>query len=102
MKTFKVANATEPLEFQIGDDVFTAIPANRLPGYVLIKYVELVQEGKIYKAHQELFAKALVAESSKLFLDRLDSIENPITLEQMVEVAEWLTEEYSAFTTKSA
>ena len=88
----------DPLEFQIDEDTFTAIAPNRLPGNVLISYVEVVGEGKVYLGHKHFFEKALLPESSALFSERLDSPEKPINLQQMIEVAEWLVQEYSAFT----
>lgn len=96
-KVFKVAAAQEPLEFEIGTDSFTAIAPNRLPGNVLISYVEDVQAGRVYQGHKSFFEKALIPESAALFIDRLNSVDNPIPLQQMIEVAEWLTQEYSAF-----
>lgn len=97
-KVFKIAEALEPLEFDIDNDSFVAIAPNRLPGNVLISYVEDVQEGRVYKGHKDFFAKALIPESAERFAERLDSVENPIPLQQLIEVAEWLTGEYSAFT----
>lgn len=97
-KVFKIAEALEPLEFEIDKDSFVAIAPNRLPGNVLISYVEDVQGGRVYKGHKDFFAKALVPESAERFAERLDSVENPIPLQQMIEVAEWLTEAYSNFT----
>jgi hypothetical protein len=98
MKVFKTAAAQEPLEFQIDEDTFTAIAPNRLPGNVLINYVEEVSDGKVYVGHKHFFEKALVKDSAEKFAERLDSTENPINLQQMIEVAEWLVNEYSAFT----
>lgn len=97
-KIFKIAEAQEPLEFEIDGDTFVAAPPNRLPGNVLISYVEEIQAGKVYQGHKNFFAKALVPESAVRFEERLNSPENPIPLQQMIEVAEWLTTEYSAFT----
>lgn len=97
-KVFKIAAAQDPLEFEIDGDSFTAIAPNRLPGNVLISYVEDVQSGKVYQGHKSFFEKALLPESSLRFNERLDNPANPIPLQQMIEVAEWLTEEYSAFT----
>lgn len=97
-KVFKISEALAPLEFEIDGDSFVAIAPNRLPGNVLISYVEDVQEGRVYKGHKDFFAKALVPESAERFAGRLDSVENPIPLQQLIEVAEWLTGEYSAFT----
>ena len=98
MKVFKTAVAQEPLEFQIDEDTFTAIAPNRLPGNVLIAYVEDITAGHVYLGHKNLFEKALVKDSAERFTERLNSTENPINLQQMIEVAEWLVNEYSAFT----
>lgn len=97
-KIFKAAAAQEPLEFEIDGDNFVAIAPNRLPGNVLIAYVEDVQEGRVYQGHKNLFDKSLLPESAVRFNERLNSVENPINLQQMIEVAEWLTQEYAAFT----
>lgn len=98
MKEFKVAEAADLIEFKIGSDVFKAIAPERLPGNVLIRYAETVQAGKLYEAHQVFFTRALDKESAELFNHRLDSKENPIPLNTMAEVAEWLVEQYSALT----
>jgi hypothetical protein len=97
-KVFKIAAALDPLEFEIDGDTFTAIAPNRLPGNVLIEYVENIQSGKVYQGHKEFFERALLPESAERFNSRLNDPANPIPLQQMIEVAEWLTVEYSAFT----
>lgn len=97
MKEFQVSEASEPIQFKIGDDVFTAKPAAKLPGNVLIRYSEQVQAGKLHEAHQQFFARALDKDSADLFAFRLDSSENPINLETMTQVAIWLMEQYSNF-----
>lgn len=101
-KIFKMAAAQEPLEFELEGESYTAIAPNRLPGNVLINYVEEVSEGKVYVGHKHFFEKALVPESAERFLKGLDSTEAPIPLQQMIEVAEWLVNEYSAFTVGEA
>lgn len=95
MKTFEVSDFQEPMEFQVGKDVFRAIAPERLPGNVLIRYSETVSAGKLYEAHQVFFARCLEKESADLFAHRLDSKENPITLTVMAQVAEWLMGQYS-------
>ncbi|SRR6266498_2598284 len=97
-KVFKIAAAQEPLEFEIDGDTFTAIAPNRLPGNVLIEYVENIQLGRVYQGHKTFFTKALLPESGERFEDRLNNPDNPISLEVMIEVAEWLTSSYSNFT----
>lgn len=99
MKTFKVSDNKDMIEFQVGDDVFKALSPDRLPGNVIVRYVEQVQNGKMYEAHSTFFARALDKESAELFVHRLDSKENPINLSTMVQVAEWLMEQYSNLVT---
>lgn len=99
IKKFEVARTADPLEFQVGDDTFKAIAPERLPGNVLIRYAEAVNAGKLYEAHQQFFARCLEKESAELFAFRMDSKENPINLSVMAQVAEWLTEQYSALPT---
>ena len=98
MKEFKVSNSSEKIEFKIGDDVFKAVAPDKLPGNVLIRYAEQVQGGKLYEANQTFFSRALDDESATLFNHRMDSKENPITLEIMADVVEWLMEQYSNLT----
>lgn len=95
MKEFAVSSSMEPLKFKIGDDVFTAVAPDRLPGNVLVRYAETVNTGKLYDANVQFFNSVMDAESSELFKGRLDSLENPITLETMMRVVEWLVEQYS-------
>lgn len=102
MKVFEIAKSTQPLEFQVGSDLFTAYPPEELPAYVLIEYSELVQAGKIHDAHKAFFSKTLVPESHTIFNQRLNSHDNPITLAVMIQVSEWLVEQYAATPTKRA
>lgn len=95
MKEFKVSNSSEKISFKIGDDVFHAVAPDKLPGNVLIRYAEEVQAGKLYDANEKFFNRALDKTSAELFNHRLDDQENPITLETMMQVVEWLTEQYS-------
>lgn len=95
MKEFTVAETGEPISFKIGKDVFKAVPAERLPGNIIIRYAEQVNEGKLYIANKTFFNRVLEDESSELFHHRLDSKENPITLEVMTQVVEYLVEKYS-------
>ncbi len=102
IKVFEVTKSTEPIEFQVGSDLFTAYAPEDLPAYTLIEYSELVQAGKIHDAHKAFFSKTLIGESATLFDSRLHSHENPITLTIMIQVAEWLVEQYSATPTRRA
>lgn len=101
-KQFKVSDAVEPVEFQVGDETFYALAPDALPANILIRYTEMVQDGKLYDAHKTFFGRALVKESADRFIHRLDSTETPITLSVMVQVAEWLVEIYSNFNPKKS
>jgi|SRR5687768_10004920 len=102
MKEFKVSNSDEKIAFKIGDDTFYAISPNKVPGNVLIRYAEQVQGGRLYEANTSFFNRVLDKESGETFNHRMDSTENPITLETMMDVVEWLMEQYSNLTRKGA
>lgn len=99
-KSFSTADALENIEFDVDGEDFLAYPPNRLPANVLIRYSEQVQEGKLYEAHQAFFDKALQPESALRFQHRLNDHEKPITLPMMIQVAEYLINEYSDFDPK--
>lgn len=85
----------DKISFKIGEDVFHAIAPDSLPGNVLIRYAEQVQAGKLYEANTTFFSRALIDESADLFAFRMDSKENPINLQTMADVVEWLMGEYA-------
>lgn len=90
VKKFIVGTASEPVTFEVDDDTFEAIPANRLPAGQLAKYFQLINDSRIFDAHEHFFKTVLTDESYKLFSERLDSVENPITVNVMGDVAAWL------------
>ena len=89
-KTFSVGKISEPVKFDIDDDEFEAIPANRLPAGALAKYFDKINESRIFDAHDYFFKTVLTEESAKVFFDRMDSVEKPITVTVMGDVAAWL------------
>lgn len=89
-KTFNVSTVIEPVTFNIDDDEFEALPANRLPAGVLVKYFQKINESQLFDANDEFFKSVLTEESAKLFIDRISSTEKPITIAVMGEVASWL------------
>lgn len=99
-KSFATTEALDAVEFDIDGEDFIAVPPNRLPANVLIRYSETVQEGRLYEAHKHFFAGVLTDESAERFNARLNSKENPITLPLMIEVAEFLVTEYANFAPK--
>lgn len=90
VKKFGLAKATAVVSFNVDDDVFTAIPANRLPAGVLAEYFEDVNEGKLFEAHDKFFEAVLTEDSWKVFSERLNSKEKPITVTLMGDIAAWL------------
>lgn len=99
-KSFSSSDALDKVTFDVDGEDFIASPPNRLPANVLIRYSEKVQEGKLYEAHQEFFSKVLEEDSGTRFNHRLNSSDNPITLAMMIEIAEFLINEYSDFSPK--
>lgn len=100
MKEFTVSSGMEKIQFKVGDDLFVAVAPDRLPGNVLIRYAEKAQAGKLYEGNLEFFNYALEDESAALFKNRLDSKDNPITLDVMTQVVEWLVEQYANLNTQ--
>lgn len=90
IKTFSVGAISEPVVFNIDDDEFEAIPANRLPAGALAKYFAAINESRLFDAQEFFFQAVLTEESYKLFSDRLNSAEKPITIGVMGDVAAWL------------
>lgn len=89
-KSFSVGKVSEPVVFTIDEDEFTAIPANRLPAAAIAKYFQFLNDSKIFDGHDHLFKTVLTEESAKLFFERLESVEKPITVNVMGDVAAWL------------
>lgn len=90
MKKFSVGKIGEPVKFSVDDDEFEAIPANSLPAGHLVKYFEKINDAKIFEAHELFFQAVLTEESYKLFYDRLNSTEKPITINVMGDIAAYL------------
>lgn len=93
MKDFQISELDEPVKFSVSGDVFVAVAPARLPANVLVRYAEGVTIGRVHSAHMRLFSDVLDEDSYKLFADRLDSSENPITLHTMANITTWLVEE---------
>lgn len=102
MKEFEVASSEKPIQFKIGEDVFTAVAPDMLPANVLIRYTESLQSGKMHEANINFFKRVFDEESAAKFNDRMDDPKNPITLDTMVEVVDWLTEQYTNLGKKSS
>jgi hypothetical protein len=90
IKKFSVGEITEAVEFEVDADKFIAIPANRLPAGVLAKYFEKINDSRIFDAQELFFKTVLTEDSAKLFFERMESVENPITVPVMGDIAAWL------------
>lgn len=102
-KSFKTSEALESVTFDVDGEDFIALPPNRLPANVLIRYSETVQDGKLYEAHKDFFNKVLVDDSAVRFEQRLNSGADDkvtVTLPMMIEIAEYLITAYSDFAPK--
>lgn len=88
----------EPVTFRIDDDLFEAAPA--IPGDLLTEFAERysnisdVPIGQQLNVMKDALALVLLPESHGRFIKRLSDVENPIELEQTVEVVQWLMEHY--------
>lgn len=102
-RSFSTAEALDKIEFDVDGEDFIAVAPNRLPANVLIRYSETVQDGKLYEAHKDFFAKVLEDDSAVRFEQRLsgtDADKQPITLAMMIEIAEFLVTAYADFSPK--
>ena len=89
-KTFNVTKTEEPITFNVDEDEFEAIPADRLPAGALATYFQLINEGNLFKAQDAFFETVLTEDSYKRFNDRLNSKDNPITVQVLGDIAAWL------------
>lgn len=89
-KTFNVTKTEEPITFNVDEDEFEAIPADRLPAGALASYFQHINDGNLFKAHDAFFETVLTEDSYKRFNERLNSKENPITVNILGDIAAWL------------
>ncbi len=83
------------LEFTIGTDTFYAV--GDTPGGVILDLAELAnaEEGTSRMAViTDFLDGVLLPESADLFAERLRDATNPITFAQLINIFEWLLEEY--------
>lgn len=89
-KTFNVTKTEEPITFDVDDEEFEAIPADRLPAGALATYFQHINEGNLFKAHDAFFETVLTEDSYKRFNARLNNKEKPITITVLGDIASWL------------
>lgn len=91
MKTFDRSSSDKtPVHFSVDGDKFEALPPHWVPGAAQIAYAEQVKSGELYQGLIDFLTRTLTSDSSKRFLERFDSSENPITMAQMLDVVTWL------------
>lgn len=95
MKDFSIDRKPN-LEFTIGEDVFYAV--GDTPGGVVLDLAgvasDTVQGNEKITAITEFLDGVLLPDSAQLFADRMRDPGNPITFQQLIDVFEWLLEEY--------
>lgn len=89
-KEFAIGDAMEEVRFTVGGEKFTAVPANRLIGNALIRYTESLERGQVYLANASFIRDCMTDDSADRFLNRMDSKSDPITLQTVGEVLNWL------------
>lgn len=88
----------ERVQFRIDDDLFEATPA--IPGDILTEFAKRYSNVSDASLDQQLnimkdaIGLVLLPESHARFTKRLSDLENPIELEQVAEVVNWLMEHY--------
>lgn len=94
MKDFTV-EAKPNLEFKIGEDVFYAV--GDTPGGTILDLASIVSsedQGDKIRAISDFLDGVLLPESADLFAERMRDPSNPINFQQLIDVFEWLLEEY--------
>lgn len=89
----------EPVEFQIDDDIFTApsilpVPSMQELAEVANAIKIETDNAKLFQRITEVFDAVLTEASAKRFRQRVTSKEEPIDVEQLVDIMLWLLEEY--------
>jgi hypothetical protein len=89
----------EPVEFQIDDDIFTApsilpVPSMQELAEVANAIKVETDNAKLFQRITEVFDAVLTETSAKRFRQRVTSKEEPIDVEQLVDIMLWLLEEY--------
>jgi hypothetical protein len=102
-KVFAVAQATEPVSFDLEGVNFRCRP--RMAAGVILSMAEKLGGGKedddesgieAVKAIRRFFKSALIPQDLKPFNDLLDDDEVAIPLETLTEIVSWLSEVYTA------
>lgn len=93
-KDFTDRNHTEPQTFMIDDDLFEC--ARVLPAGVGRKFAQLQDKSPVeqFDGIGEILDIVLLPESAERFAARMVDPQNPISMEQIGQIIEWLVEEY--------
>lgn len=93
IKSFTKLDKRPDLQFEIDDDVFTAV--GTAPGMAILDVAAVNKAENMDKIRIifEFLDQVLLPESAALFAERLKSPTKPITIDQATSVAVWLMEE---------
>lgn len=89
-------------QFQIDDDIFDCVP--EIPAGVMKLFSQMfkAKPADQYEKLAEMLDLFLLPDSAQLFADRMVSQTNPITMDHINSVIEWLMEEFSGRPTQRA
>lgn len=90
MKTFNILDTEIPVIFTVGNETFEAVPADKISAKIIATYFRLVNDGDLFKAHDQFFKTVLTADSYRRFNIRLNSKEKPITISILADITSWL------------
>lgn len=101
-KSFRTSTAATSVEFDIDDEVFRA--NSQISAGVLMKFADLViddeddeSRGQLaLHAIREFFTAALVKEDRRRFFDLLEDPDRTVDVNLLVDIANWLGEQYTA------
>lgn len=85
----------EPKQFRLGDHVYTAAPA--MPAGLLRKFTQAAKESEEVQLDRfmEILDAVMLPESAERFAARMNDPADPITIDDLRNVLEWLMEEYT-------
>lgn len=84
---------TEAITFTVDKEVYTAIPASKLPSGTVIKYLNNSTNTPI-ESLLDFMTVVLDEPSSERFLERVEGSDNPIPFTLLAEIAGWIIGEY--------
>lgn len=89
------SETTEPIQFRVGKEVFTALPTIPLGRMSELSKLRMEGEsGNLVDGITRVFNSILEPESYERFVHGLNSNENPIGITHVTQILPWLMEQY--------